>query len=151
MVLENDILGSEIGSGFRELDAKSAQPPPPGMKLANYSSTVAGVETVHIFCGNCQRSQSYKVLAILFFWIHSGKSGVYILKANNRTGSHPQAIGKMCRKKYAETWKVRKIAFKNAQGENRFKKTRTWENQGCFGVNLFGWNMAREFCAQVVI
>ena len=58
---ENDTLGSEIGSGFRELGAKSAQPPPPGMKLANYSSTVAGVETVHIFCGNCQRSQSYKV------------------------------------------------------------------------------------------
>lgn len=53
MVLENDILGSEIGSGFRELGA--------GMKLANYSSTVAGVETVHIFCGNCQSSQSYKV------------------------------------------------------------------------------------------
>ena len=47
MVLENDILGSEIGSGFRELGAKSAQPPPPGMKLANYSSTVAGVETTY--------------------------------------------------------------------------------------------------------
>ena len=61
MVLENYILGSEIGSGFRELGAKIAQSPPPGMKLANYSSTVAGVETVHIFCGNCQRSQSYKV------------------------------------------------------------------------------------------
>ena len=43
MVLENDIFGSEIGSGFRELGAKSAQSPPPGMKLANYSSTVAGV------------------------------------------------------------------------------------------------------------
>ena len=38
MVLENYILGSEIGSGFRELGAQSAQSPPPGMKLANYSS-----------------------------------------------------------------------------------------------------------------
>ena len=64
---ESDIFGCEIGSGFRELDAKSAQPPPPAMKLANYRSTVAGVETVLIFCGNCQRSHSYKVLAIWFF------------------------------------------------------------------------------------
>ena len=48
-VLENDIFGSEIGSGFRELGAKSAQPPPPGMKLANYSSTVAGVETYFLW------------------------------------------------------------------------------------------------------
>ena len=39
-------------------------------------------------------------------------------------GSHPQAIGKMCRKKRV--------------GENRFKKTRTRESYGYFWVNWFG-------------
>ena len=33
---ENDTLGSEIGSGFRELGAKSAQPRPQGFSLKKW-------------------------------------------------------------------------------------------------------------------
>lgn len=103
------------------------------MKLANYSSTVAGVETVHIFCGNCQRSQSYKGLAILFFWIRSGKSSLkmdsvisqymqytYSKQITAQEVTH-RPLGK-CAGKSTQKLGKWKIAFKNAQGKIALRK-----------------------------